>query len=1208
MASVVIVPSQLPVGIIVVKVNDLGACDWAIQAETTGIEQLKRFQQFGSLHALEEAISSLRMAVMLTDEGHPNKPWYLSNLGNAQQTRFNCLGNLSDLENAISNNARAVDLMDDGHPSKPGHLLNLGNAQQTRFDNLGNLSDLENAISNNAKAVDLTDDGHPDKPKYFFHLGDTQEIHFDRLGNLSDLENAISNKAKAVDLTHDCHPSKPGLLSSLGLTQTIHFRHFGDLCDLENAISNNDKAVGLTDDSHPHRPMCFLNLGVAQQARFECLGHLSNLENAISSKAKAVDLMDDGHPDKPRYFSSLGIAQLARFNCLGNLSDLENAISNSAKAVDLTDDGHPSKPGRLSTLGSAQQKSFNHLGNLSDLENAITNKAKAVSLTDDGHPDKPMYFSNLGNAQHIRFGRLGNLSDLENAISNKSKAVDLTHDGHPNKPMFFSNLGNAQQTRFDRLGNLSDLENAILNNAKAVDLSDDGHPDKPMYFSNLGNAQHIRFNRLGHLSDLKNAISNYDKAVDLTDDGHLDKPMFFSNLGIAQQTHFDHLGNLSDLENAILNNAKAVDLSDDGHPDKPTYFSNLGNAQYIRFNHLRHLSDLENAISNQRKGVDLTDNTHPVHAVCLYHLGIAQHTRFKHFRSEEDHVASISSFKAAAHLKVANPHTALPAARQWATISHIYGDLQCALEGYRTALELLPKVVWLGLDTPSRQALLLHEKTEDLGSLAATCAIQLGNFEAAVELLDLSRSLFWQQAVSLRSDLKLLRAEDPELAKELQRVGHQLDAGNFTHSLLTTENKSINYDECGTEGIGKTRHHLVGLWEDLVEQVRQLPHFKHFLQPVPFYKLCQASAGRQIIVINVSKFRVDALVLGASQHIEHVLLPDINLMVLSKLSDDIIHQRPAFATEKAQRNYTSRYLKPALRIVWNDILVPIFNGLDIPLKHSVEAPQRQVCWYPTGPLTFIPLHAAGPWNRSTKVIDVSHLFASSYVTSLSSLLQSQRKSKQVEMNRLKLLAVSQPNTSGLSPLPQSIVEVKKLVDAAHSAAVNSGGNAEPDILHLNGADAITTRVLGALDAFSWVHFACHGSQHPTLGMKSAFALHDGQLELSVIASKNLPSAQFAFLSACHAAAGLKDLPGEAIHLAAGLQFAGFPSVIATMWSIHDDDAPTVAECTYKYLFRNGLHMLDPSEAATALNRAILSLRENPDVTVERWAPFIHFGI
>jgi hypothetical protein len=79
---------------------------------------------------------------------------------------------------------------------------------------------------------------------------------------------------------------------------------------------------------------------------------------------------------------------------------------------------------------------------------------------------------------------------------------------------------------------------------------------------------------------------------------------------------------------------------------------------------------------------------------------------------------------------------------------------------------------------------------------------------------------------------------------------------------------------------------------------------------------------------------------------------------------------------------------------------------------------------------------------------------------------------------------------------------------------------------------------------------------------------------------------FAFLSACHAASGLKELPGEAMHLAAGLQFSGFLSVIATTWS---DDALKVAEYTYQYLFHNGLEGLNPSEAATALNHAICNI-------------------
>jgi hypothetical protein len=44
-----------------------------------------------------------------------------------------------------------------------------------------------------------------------------------------------------------------------------------------------------------------------------------------------------------------------------------------------------------------------------------------------------------------------------------------------------------------------------------------------------------------------------------------------------------------------------------------------------------------------------------------------------------------------------------------------------------------------------------------------------------------------------------------------------------------------------------------------------------------------------------------------------------------------------------------------------------------------------------------------------------------------------------------------------------------------------------------------------------------------------------------------PYAEFAFLSACHTADGDEETPDEVIHLAAGLQFSGFKSVIGTLW-------------------------------------------------------------
>ena len=355
-----------------------------------------------------------------------------------------------------------------------------------------------------------------------------------------------------------------------------------------------------------------------------------------------------------------------------------------------------------------------------------------------------------------------------------------------------------------------------------------------------------------------------------------------------------------------------------------------------------------------------------------------------------------------------------------------------------------------------------------------------------------------------------------------------------------------------------------------------------------------------MIVINISPYGVGALIFSEAGLINRVPLSSIDHEVLTELSGEMLLQQPVVASEKTQKSYTARYLKPTLRAVWNDILVPIFEKINFPMTHTTRPPQYQVWWYLTGPLTFIPIHAAGPEKEAT---DVSHLLVSSYVTSLDSLLRAKKKKRQRATQNFKLLAISQPNTSGFQTLPQSTTEVQTLVDL-----VSSKDCSKNDIYHFNGPNATINCVLDALDTCSWVHFSCHVFQESVQGMKSAFALHDGPLELGQIAFKRLSTGQFAFLSACHAASGLQNLPGETIHLAAGMLFAGFPSVIATMWTICDEDAPKVADQVYQYLFRNGLEGLDPSEAATAFNHAILLLREDPNITVNQWAPFIHFGI
>ena len=83
------------------------------------------------------------------------------------------------------------------------------------------------------------------------------------------------------------------------------------------------------------------------------------------------------------------------------------------------------------------------------------------------------------------------------------------------------------------------------------------------------------------------------------------------------------------------------------------------------------------------------------------------------------------------------------------------------------------------------------------------------------------------------------------------------------------------------------------------------------------------------------------------------------------------------------------------------------------------------------------------------------------------------------------------------------------------------------------------------------------------------------------------------------------LPEKAIHLAAGMLKAGYGSVIGTMWSIRDNDAPIVAEKFYSYLISEASG--NSAKAAYALHNAVAHLGDS-GCSFDHWVPFIHLGI
>jgi CHAT domain-containing protein len=152
-----------------------------------------------------------------------------------------------------------------------------------------------------------------------------------------------------------------------------------------------------------------------------------------------------------------------------------------------------------------------------------------------------------------------------------------------------------------------------------------------------------------------------------------------------------------------------------------------------------------------------------------------------------------------------------------------------------------------------------------------------------------------------------------------------------------------------------------------------------------------------------------------------------------------------------------------------------------------------------------------------------------------------------------------------------------------------------------------------LQGHRFAHFSCHGILETGRPFDASFKLYQGQrLTLLDIIRSRLPSAEFAFLSACHTA----ELTGESIadeglHLSAAVQYSGFRSVVGTMWAMADDDGPVLTEHFYTSVFSEKWKRVPYYErTAEALRDAVQVLRRfrgKKKVSTERWVNFVHYG-
>ncbi|KAH8995829.1 CHAT domain-containing protein [Lactarius hatsudake] len=490
-------------------------------------------------------------------------------------------------------------------------------------------------------------------------------------------------------------------------------------------------------------------------------------------------------------------------------------------------------------------------------------------------------------------------------------------------------------------------------------------------------------------------------------------------------------------------------------------------------------------------------------------------------------------------------------------------------------------------------ALATYHRSRSMPLDHASYQIDLHRFKEAVEALERGRGLLWSEMRHLRAKVDQLLEADPDLGRKFAAVNRDLE--ELTKSVPPSHKLSIDdgaADELrAVDPFGRLllkQRNLLKERDKLVSQIQALPGFDGFLTSPSFDTLRSAASSGPVIIINHSQWRSDILILLHYTSPSLISTPHDFFDRAIALKDKLLDSRNKYGLDSSHYDET---LASVLARLYELVGKPVINRL-----RQLNIPeQSRIWWCPTSVFCSLPLHAMGPIPSDDGVVRYFlDLYICSYTPTLSALIQSRNRDSGLRSSgRPSILLVAQPDPS--LPTVGGEIQVVQALDTEVTSLISKA--------------ATPAAVIDGFHHNRFVHFACHGILEVGKPFEAGFELYgDERLTLLEIVRSHLPTAEFAFLSACHTAEVTEgSVIDEGLHLAAAVQYCGFCSVVGTMWAMVDEDGRDLAEYFYKALFSNSGRVPYYERSAKALRVAVKKLRRKKRISLERWVNFVHYG-
>jgi CHAT domain-containing protein len=519
---------------------------------------------------------------------------------------------------------------------------------------------------------------------------------------------------------------------------------------------------------------------------------------------------------------------------------------------------------------------------------------------------------------------------------------------------------------------------------------------------------------------------------------------------------------------------------------------------------------------------------------------------------------------------------------------------------YETALSLMQDTLLFSPTLQLQHTTLADGVTHSLPLDYASYQLEHYQLEEAIEILERGRALLWSEMRHLRTSIDQLLVADPDLGCKFSTINRDLE--ELTKSVPPSHKLSVDDraadDLRAVDSFGRLvlkQRNLLKERAKLISQIQSLPGFDSFLTSPSWDTLRRAGFYGPVIIINHSTWRSDILILLHHLPPSLISTPKDFYVRATALKDKLLNSRRECGLDSSDYDET---LSSVLDQLYKLVGKPVIDRL-----RQLQVPeQSRIWWCTTSVFGSLPLHAMGPIpsddGQTRYFLD---LYICSYTPTLSALIQSRKQSRHCDSgsrssDRPSILLVAQPDPS--LPTVGGEIQAVQALDTRVTSLI---------------AEAATpATVIDCFHHHRFVHFACHGKLEAGKPFEAGFELHgNARLTLLEIVRAHVPTAEFAFLSACHTAEVTEgSLMDEGLHLAAALQYCGFRSVVGTMWAMVDEDGQELAENFYKALFSNSRRdqgIPYHERSAKALRSAVKKLRKKRRITLERWVNFVHYG-